>query len=423
MKKTIFGFQKNVFFLGWVSFFNDVSSDMVMRLIPLYLTNVLGAKPVIVGLVEGVAETTATILKYFSGWLSDKLSRRKPMIVFGYTLSSFTRPLFAFAGNWGWVLLFRFSDRVGKGIRTAPRDALIADSTESHERGKAFGWQRALDPLGATVGLLISAVFVFSIQGNKNLLNVTAFKWLAIFSFIPALVAVSLLLFFVKENHKSSTQIPPTPPFLKGGQEEEKTKKRNNGGIVKRKRAFVFFLFILVIFNLGNSSDAFLVLRMQNSGMNVFHILLLLAVFNMATALCAYPAGLLSDRLGRKKLILMGWIVYACVYFGFASARSTFELALLFLYYGLFYGFTEGVEKALVADLVPDSSSRGKAFGLYHFSVGAALLPASLAAGYLWQNVNPGAPFLFGGVLALLASILLWFGLPEKKLAQMSTKE
>ena len=389
-EKKYFGLDRTIFSLGWVSFFTDVSSEMIYPLLPVFLTAVLGVGTTFVGLIEGVAETTASMLKLFSGWLSDRMGKRKSLILLGYTLSSFIRPFVA-AATVGWHVLFiRFADRVGKGIRTSPRDALIADSTLEGEQGKAFGFQRAMDHAGAVIGPLIAFFLLTFITQEYR----TVF-WLA---FIPGFFALLILMRGVSEKKSK----PPTPAAPK-----------IQFSLRPFDRRFKFFLLVIVLFSLGNSSDAFLILKAKDAGIPVTLLPILWMVLHLSKSLSATPGGILSDRLGRKGVILSGWFLYSGVYWAFARANTPETIWVLFAVYGLFYGLTEGGERALVTDLVP-SHLRGTAFGFYNFAIGISTLPASVLMGFLWEKFSPEAAFSFGATLALFSALLLWAGLNAK---------
>jgi len=393
--KQIFGLNANVFFLGLVSFLNDVSSEMIFTLLPLFLFNVLHAPTTIIGLIEGASECISSLVRIFSGWFSDKLGKRKPLTILGYGLSTVAKPFMYIATTWGIVFGVKFADRVGKGIRTAPRDALVADSLTPEQRGRGFGIHRTMDTFGAVVGIIAAVVVVFLLQGENWALARYTYQHLVLIGVIPAVLAL-FIFFFVREPKKETlTDI---------------SSKAKPGGLLSGfDKRFKIFLGITFLFTLGNSSDAFLVLRAQNLGNSVFHILLMLVVFNFVYASISTPAGILSDKLGRKRVILLGWLIYVLVYLGFAlvSPEASWQLWLLFALYGLYYGLAEGVARAFVADLVP-VQKRGTAYGLFHGVVGITLLPASLIAGWLWQAVSPAAPFLLGAGLAFLAMIGLW---------------
>ncbi|HWQ84804.1 MAG TPA: MFS transporter, partial [Anaerolineales bacterium] len=355
----------------------------------------------IIGLIEGVAEATASILKLFSGWLSDKLGARKWLAVAGYSFSALSKPFFYFANSWGLIAGVRWTDRIGKGIRTAPRDALVADSTPNEIRGLAFGLHRAMDHAGAMLGLLIAALAVWLAQKNSLELSRSTFQMIVLLSLIPAVLAVLSLVIGAKDVPVTSQREVP------------KFSLRNLG------KPFNIFLVIVSIFTLGNSSDGFLVLRAQNLGVSVTGVLVMLAVFNLVVTLVASPAGSLSDRVGRRRLIITGWLVYAAIYFGFGFATSFWHVWLLYLVYGLYFGLAFGTANAMVADLVPENM-RGTAYGTYHAVIGVLAFPSSLIAGILWEGVGtwsgfgPSAPFIFGGSMALVAAMLMAFWMPHK---------
>lgn len=389
-KGNFFGFHRNVFSLGLVSFFTDVSSEMIYPLLPIFLTSVLGVGAAFIGLIEGIAETTASLLKLFSGWLSDRWNKRKSLVVFGYTLSTFARPLVA-AATAGWhVLLVRFLDRIGKGVRTSPRDALIADSCLEGERGRAFGFQRAMDHAGAVIGPLTASLLLTFITQRYRLIF-----WLA---FIPGIVSLVFLILGVQEKKS----------FMPIASQKVRLTLR------PFDRRFKLFLGIVILFTLGNSSDAFLILKAKEVGVPISLIPILWMVLHIVKSLSATPGGILSDHLGRRGVIIAGWLLYSGVYWAFAWADSSGMIWVLFAVYGLFYGLTEGGERALVADLVPPQL-RGMAYGLYNFSIGIGALPASLLMGLLWEKISPKAAFGFGATLALLAALLLWLALSINK--------
>lgn len=386
---------RNVWVMTITSFLTDVSSEMIFNLLPLFLSSVLGVQTSIIGLIEGIAETTSSLLKVFSGWYSDKLGSRKGLTVFGYGLSTLAKPFLYLTTGWFGVLLVRFADRVGKGVRTAPRDALIADSIDEKNRGLAFGLHRAGDTLGAVVGLGLALVIVAATQREEIALERSTFQTLVLISFIPALLAVLVLAFGAREVKKTGSSAAPPRLSLSGF-----------------SPSFKAFLGIVALFTLGNSSDAFLILRAQERGLSITDLLGMLIAFNLVYALIAGPAGALSDRLGRKRLILVGWAIYALIYFGFSVASEAWHIWALYIAYGVYYGVFDGTAKALVADLVPQTQ-RGTAYGIYNAVIGLVALPASLIAGILWQGVGSwmgfgaSAPFLFGALLSLAAMLLL----------------
>ena len=386
---------RNVWAVSLTSFFMDISSEMVINILPLFLSNVLGVKTNVIGLIEGVAEATASLLKLFSGWLSDRLQARKWLAVAGYGLSSLAKPFFYFANSWGVVAGVRWADRVGKGIRTAPRDALVADSIDERHRGLAFGLHRAADTGGAMIGLLIALGVVWLAQRGATELNRATFQTIVLISLIPAFLAVLSLAVGAREVPVTKTQERPRISFR---------------GLGKR---FAVFMLIVGIFDLGNSSDAFLVLRAQERGLSVIGVLGMLVTFNLVYALVSTPAGAISDRIGRRRIIVGGWLVYAAIYLGFALAEAGWHVWVLYAIYGVYYGLAYGTAKAMVADIVPEEL-RGTAYGAYNAVLGILDFPASLIAGLLWRYLTPAAPFFFGGALALIAAVLMAFAMPAR---------
>jgi MFS family permease len=380
----------NIWYLTIGSFLTDVSSEMLTNLIPLFLYNVLGVQTSIIGLIDGIAETTASLVKIYSGALSDRFGKRKVLTVLGYALSTISKPFLYFATTWEWVLGVRFSDRVGKGIRTAPRDALLADSAKSDQRGLAFGLHRAGDTAGAFVGLGIAALIIWLTQSGTAELTRHTFQIVVLASIIPAVLAVLVLVLGVKEVAAARKENSGLPTL-------------NWKAFDKRFRAF---LVVMIIFTLGNSSDSFIVLRGQDRGLSILQIMGMLMTFNAVYSLLSGPLGSLSDRIGRRRLMLTGWIIYGLVYLGFALSHTGAQIWVLFGFYGIYYALTEGVAKAFVADIVPQEQ-RGTAYGLFNAAIGFAALPASFIAGILWQTISPAAPFVFGASLSIIAGILL----------------
>ncbi len=388
-RRRIWGLHPNVFFLGVTSLLTDVSSEMIFTLVPLFLCNVLGATTTIIGLVGGLSDSTEAIFKIFSGWFSDKIGRTKLLTVLGYSISTVAKPFMYLATSWGIVLSIRFSDRVGKGIRTSPRDALVASSVSAEERGRGFGLHRAMDTTGAVLGLALAAVIIYRVQGGGLELSLKSYQWIVLVGIIPAVLAVLVLLIFVREKKHSPGSSSQRRLSLSGVK----------GGFDTR---FKVFLAIMAVFTLGNSSDFFVIRRAQNLEAPLIQVVMMLVLFNATYALTSLPMGILSDRLGRRRVIVLGWFIYALVYLGFALASTIWQVWLLFAFYGIYYGIVEGVARAFVADLV-SAEKRGTAYGLYHGVVGLALLPASLIAGWLWDAVSPAAPFYFGAGLAFVA--------------------
>jgi len=391
---------RNVWAASLTSFFMDVSSEMVINILPLFLSNVLGVKTNIIGLIEGIAEATASLLKVFSGWLSDKLRARKWLAVAGYGLSTVAKPFFYFANSWGLVAGVRWADRVGKGVRTAPRDALVADSIDDHHRGLAFGFHRAADTGGAVLGLLIALLVVWLTQSFSQELGRRTFQTVVLISLIPAVLAVLSLAIGARDVPVKEKRQPPRITFKGLG------------------KPFLVFMVIVGIFDLGNSSDAFLVLRAQERGLNVLGVLGMLATFNLVYTLVSTPAGSLSDRVGRRRIIVGGWLVYALIYLGFALAGTGWHVWVLYALYGIYYGLAYGTTKAMVADIVAPELW-GTAYGTHNAVLGILDFPASLIAGLLWDGVGtwkglgPSAPFFFGGALALIAAVAMGLWKPK----------
>lgn len=379
--KKYFGFSKNVFFTGLVSFFMDVSSEMIYPLVPLFLANVLGVNKSMIGLIEGIAESTASILKVFSGWLSDRIGRRKNLMIAGYTISTLSRPIIALAGAWQQVLASRFVDRLGKGIRTAPRDAIIAESTETTHLARAFGFHRSLDTMGAAVGPAIALILLQLYNNNYQMVF-----WL---SMIPGAIAVLIIIAFIRDKKRAAVA-PAERPRL--------TLKHFDWRVK-------FFIVIATLFALGNSSDAFLILRAGQVGITTAMIPAVYLVLNLVYSLSSIPAGIAADKYGKKRIILLGFVLFAGLYYGFAAAKSTTTIWVLFSLYGVFMGLTEGVQKAFLASIIPPDY-KATAFGVYATAMGVATLPASLIGGLLWDRVSPAATFYFGAATATLSATL-----------------
>ncbi|OLN30657.1 MULTISPECIES: MFS transporter [Desulfosporosinus] len=378
----------NVMLFGIVSLLTDISSEMVYPLLPIFLSTALGASPAIIGIIEGIAESLASLLKVFSGYLADKTQKKKELTITGYSGSLLGKLILVLAGSWGGVLFSRIIDRFGKGIRTAPRDALIADSTQKSTRGHAFGLHRAMDTMGAVIGVIIAYILI---RGN-----ITDFKRIFWFSTIPALLGIIALL------------------FVKRPSRDKSVKKEFSFAWSKLDTKLKQFLVLAFIFALGNSSNQFLLLRASKLGLSTPNVLLLYLAFNISYALVSLPAGKLSDLIGRKRVLVTGYFIYAAVYFGFARVTHTSSLWLLFIVYGLYSAFTDGVEKALLSDIAP-SALRGTVIGMHAALVGVALLPASFIAGILWDKFGAQAPFYFGAGMGLLAVIGLLFIFKDKK--------
>ena len=392
----------NIWVVTATSFLTDISSEMIVYLIPLFLANILGVRTAVIGLIDGVAETTASLLKIYSGALSDKLGNRKWLAVIGYGLSTIAKPFLYFANSWGWVLGVRFADRAGTGIRTAPRDALVAASTEDKSRGLAFGLHRAGDTAGAFLGIGIAALIIWLTQTNDSLLSVATFRTAVLVSIIPAVLAVIVLALGAKEVTVTGKKSSAMRLSLKN-----------------MDKRFKAFLIVMVLFTLGNSSDSFIVLRAQERGLSVLQTMFMLMTFTAIYTILSGPLGALSDKVGRRRLIIGGWLAYGLVYLGFAFSATGWHIWALFGLYGVYYAATEGTAKALVADLVPDAQ-RGTAYGLFNAAIGLTALPASVIAGVLWQGIGAwtgfgaSAPFFFGAAMALLAMVLFWRLIPAR---------
>jgi MFS family permease len=377
--KNVLGFPKNVFVLGLVSLFMDISSEMIYPLIPIFLSDVLHASKISIGIIEGIAESTASILKVFSGWLSDKLGKRKAIIFWGYGISVFSRPILASASSWFHVLAYRFTDRIGKGVRTAPRDAIIADSTERNMLGKAFGFHRAMDTVGAVIGPASAFAILGLVSGNL--------RWVFWASIIPGILALVTIAIFVKDTKRYCSGQKPKISFINLGDDFKK------------------FLFVATIFTLGKTSDAFLVLRAQELGIATAAIPLLYLMFNVVSAALSTPAGIMADRIGKRKTILASYFLFSLIFVGFAFASNQIHIWTLFGIYGLFVAINEGVQRAYVATVIrPEIKATG--YGVYHTIVGISALPASVIGGALWQHIGSYALFYYGAAMSLISCVL-----------------
>jgi MFS family permease len=384
-----------VWLLGWVSFFTDAASEMVYPLLPIFLTRVLGAGAMSLGVIEGVAEAANSVLKVGSGWLADRTGAPKRIVLAGYTLSSAVRPLMALAGSWPQVLAIRFADRLGKGIRGAPRDAMLAGFADRTTRGRIYGFHRAMDHAGAVAGPLVASAFLFFSPGE--------YRTLFALAIVPGIVVV-LILLRVPENAAAPAA---------AGQNARPAGGVQSAPIRSLPASFWKAMAVVFLFTLGNASDAFLLLRMTDLGIADVWIPLLWAALHVVKSVASAGGGELSDRLGRRTLIAAGWVVYALVYVGFAAFDAPLAIVAVFLAYGLYFGLTEGVEKAWVADLTP-AAARGTAFGIYNAMLGAGGLVASVLFGLLWTRVSPDAAFATGASLALAATALLYFLFPSR---------
>ncbi|WKZ31918.1 MAG: MFS transporter [Thermodesulfobacteriota bacterium] len=388
-RKYIFGLNRNVFYTGFVSMLMDISSEMVYPLLPLFLTTVLGATKTAVGIIEGIAETTASILKIFSGWLSDKLGKRKLLMGAGYGISAVSRPLIAIATAWSHVLGARFIDRVGKGTRTAPRDAIIADSTEKEKLGLAFGFHRSMDTVGAIIGPGIAFLILLFFVGNLRLVF--------LLSTIPALISVLVIIIFITEKKRTREEAARLPRF----------------SISDFDGPFRRYLVVVGIFSLGYFADAFVILRAEDLGVSSALIPIIYLAFNIVYALSSTPMGALADKIGLRRMVLAGFVYYSVIFVLIAFSTEALHIWILFPLYGIFKGMSEGTLRAYLATLAPPER-KATAFGVYHTVVGLMLLPASVMAGYLWDNVGPEATFLYGSGMSALAALVFVVFRPGK---------
>jgi len=383
------GISRNIFILGLVSLFTDLSSQMVFPLIPLFLTTVLGAGACAVGIVEGAAETTASLLKVISGYWSDKIKKRKPFIFFGYSLSSITKPLFAFTNFWPSVLFIRVIERIGKGLRTAPRDALVAESCQENVRGKAYGLHRAMDGIGSVLGAII-AFLLLGILGYRNIF---------LLAFVPGIIGVFVILFIKEKRAPAKRETKKTP--IKLSLKELPVNLR-------------LFILISSIFALGHFGYAFLLLRAKNIGLTDNTAILLYVLFYIVYTLCAIPAGMLSDKIGRKPVLITGYLVFAVTSLGMMFTSSIYTILMFFIVYGVFYAMIDGVQRALVVDLAP-GNLKATALGTFHTAIGLVALPGGYIAGLLWDKIGPGATFTYGFTLAIISIALFMFVKPTSR--------
>jgi MFS family permease len=398
--KKIFGVHPNVFFMGLTSLLTDISSELIFTLVPLFLADVLLVSTPIVGLVGGLSDSIDSLFRIVSGWFSDKIGQRKILATLGYSISTVAKPFMLLANSWGAVIGVRLGDRIGKGVRTSSRDALIADSVEAKDRGRSFGFHRAMDTSGAVIGLIIAAIIVYLIPGDTFHLTKDAYHWMIIVAIVPAVLAVVILMTLVRERKKVTAAV--------------KAGISTPVKVTPFSNQFKLYLFILALFTLGNSSDFFLILDAQHVDTPLLQVVLMLVLFNVTYALISMPMGVLSDKVGRKRVITIGWLIYGLVYLGFALSGVIWQIWVLFAIYGIYYGICEGAAKAFVADMVP-VERRGTAYGLYNGIVGLMALPASLIAGMLWDHIAPAAAFYFGAGLALVAMVGLMFLIKERK--------
>lgn len=389
---------RNVKVMGLVSFFNDISSEMIYPIVPIFLTTVLQAPASVVGLIEGVAEATASLLKMVSGWLSDRLQKRKIFVAAGYSLSAASKFLMGLAAGWPFVLFARFIDRFGKGTRTAARDALIVDSVEPAMRGRAFGLHRAMDSAGAVIGPILALLLIYLYQNN--------FRLIFFLAGIPSAIGVILLLLFVKEKIRPLSEVKTDKPLTANYKFSWK----------ELDPAFKKFLLISLVFAIGNSSDAFLILRAQDLGLAATLTVAAYVLFNLTYSFFSYPAGIIVDKIGAKKILILGYWLFALVYLALGLIQNDLWIWFIFPIYGIYMALTDGVSKAYIAQMIPKEKS-GTAFGAYLMLTGLCMFVASLAAGLLWKYINPSATFYFGALMAVIA--VSWFMLSgKKKIAQ-----
>ncbi|MCL2441231.1 MAG: MFS transporter [Treponema sp.] len=406
--------MRNVVFLGLISFFTDFSTEMVYPLIPLYLVGTFGATHILVGIIEGIAESLASLLKVYSGYLTDRFKKKKALAFSGYAAGLFYKFALIFAASWIGILGARVLDRLGKGIRTAPRDVLVSESTDKENMGKAFGLHKALDMFGAGLGILVVYLLISHSGGNYD------YKRLFLFSAIPAVLGL-FMFFFVKEKKSGLTaaaagtvnadtvkkEKPVRPPFWKN--------------IDKIDGQLKLYLLVVFIFTLGNSSKAFMILKASDAGFNEVNVILLFFIYHAVAAILSVPMGKLSDKIGRKNLLVPGYIIFAVCYIGFAFAETKMAMISLFSLYGLYTAMITGVERAFVAEIAPENL-KGTMLGLHSTIAGIALLPASIIAGILWTGFGSSVPFIFGASLSLLAAVLLFiFMTPKKVISSRST--
>ncbi|MEY8763848.1 MULTISPECIES: MFS transporter [Clostridium] len=378
--KKVLGIERNIFFTGMTSFLTDTTTKMIYSIMPLFLMSI-GASKTEVSLIEGIAESTASVLKAISGWWSDKIGKNKPFMIIGYGFTAILSPLFSIVTSPLQVLAIRFSERVGKGIRTAPRDSLVAASSSDSEKGKNFGFHKAMDNSGAIIGPLL-AFIILSIFPNN-------YRKVFIFSALPGILGLITIIFFVKETKKSKDSLP------------KKITPRDFS------HKYYMFLGIAFIFTLGNSTDALLLVKAKDIGIKALFIPIVYLIFNSVSVIFAVPMGILSDKFGREKLIIFGYLLYSAIYFGFGRTDNKISVILLFVLYGLYSAATDGVQRALVSDLI-DKNKRGTGLGIYNSLIGITLLPASLIAGVLYDNVNNSAPFYLSSAIAMAAAILMF---------------
>jgi MFS family permease len=395
------GLSRNVIALGFVSLLNDLAGDIVSPLLPVFITTTLGLSAVSLGLIEGAADSASAFLKLYTGRLSDRIGHRKLLVIIGYGVAAVARPCLALAVNFEQVLGLRVIDRIGKGARTSPRDAMLAAAAPVGGLGRAFGFHRAMDNLGAVGGPLMAFALLKLLSGNYRLLfALTA---------IPGVLTIAVLLGAVSDGGPApSRKSEPASPWL--------------ADLRELPRPLWVMLLAIFVFTLGNSSDAFLLLRAEHMGIAPVYLPLLWMALNLSRALSSYPAGAWSDRVGRRRLIISGWLIYAAVYAGFAMLSGGMTALALFVVYGLYFGFCEGVERAAIVEMCPRRQTGG-VLGLYHFVIGLGALPASLILGALWESFGPRVAFGFGAALALTAVAIAYPVLASRRLPGLTEQE
>lgn len=393
-KKQIYGIEKNAFFVGLTSFFTDTSTKMVYSVMPLFLLS-MGASKTTISLIEGIAESTASLLKAVSGYWSDRMGKNKPFMIIGYGITALATPLYALAKMPVQILFFRFFERIGKGLRTAPRDSLISASIKKNEAGKTFGFQKAMDNSGAIVGPLIAFLLLYLFPLN--------YTNIFLFATIPALLGVLTLVIFIKDAKLKDKE------------------SRNRTSLKQLPKKFYFFLVIIFVFTLGNSADALLLVKTSETGIDKSYIPFMYMLFNTVSVILAIPIGKLSDKIGRERLIALGFFVYAVAYYFFGRFDTIGIFFFLFMLYGLYSALVDSSQKALISDIV-SIDLRGTGYGIYHAVLGITLLPASLIAGLLYDHVNSNAPFYFGSAMAMIATVLMTiFAIANKKKSKSNT--
>ena len=384
-KKLMSNGTRNIILLGLISCFADISSEMVYPLIPLYLTAALGATPVLVGLIEGIAESIASLLKVFSGYISDRFQHKKAIAFSGYATGLLYKIALIFATSWNGILSARVIDRFGKGIRTAPRDVMVSESADQNNMGKSFGIHKMLDMAGSAMRILLSFILLKKIGSNPE-----SYKMIFAISILP--IVIALLLFFFVHEKKEKRQPMQREYFWKN--------------ISQLDHNLKLYLVIAFLFTLGNSSNSFLLLRAYDIGFDSSSTILLYFVYNLTASLLAIPSGKLSDKIGRKHLLVGGYLTFSLVYFGFAFCTSKPLMIFIFVVYGIYTAMTAGAERAFIAEIAP-ANLKGTMLGLHSTLVGIALLPASVIAGFLWDKIGVFTPFMFGAILSLIAALLL----------------